>query len=90
MLGQLNVFDLYLVTGAIVRLTEVCGKVLSQKYVYKSVKTALLLSSTGVCVLQERVGEQRMMRIYMIIIKDVGEIMILTFITLSGGGSRRI
>ena len=28
-----------------VRLAEVCGKVLSQKYVYKSVKTALLLSN---------------------------------------------
>ena len=26
-------------------LTEVCGKVLSEKYVYKSVKTALLLSN---------------------------------------------
>ena len=29
----------------IVRLTEVCGKVLSEKYAYKSVKTALLLSN---------------------------------------------
>ena len=29
----------------LVRLTEVCGKVLSEKYVYKSVKTALLLSN---------------------------------------------
>ena len=28
----------------LVRLTEVCGKVLSEKYAYKSVKTALLLS----------------------------------------------
>ena len=28
-----------------VRLTEVCGKVLSEKYAYKSVKTALLLSN---------------------------------------------
>ena len=28
----------------LVRLTEVCGKVLSEKYVYRSVKTALLLS----------------------------------------------
>ena len=28
----------------IVRLTEVCGKVLSEKNAYKSVKTALLLS----------------------------------------------
>ena len=27
------------------RLTEVCGKVLSEKYAYKSVKTALLLSN---------------------------------------------
>ena len=27
----------------LVRLTEVCGKVLSEKYGYKSVKTALLL-----------------------------------------------
>ena len=27
------------------RLTEVCGKVLSEKYGYKSVKTALLLSN---------------------------------------------
>ena len=27
----------------LVRLAEVCGKVLSEKYVYKSVKTALLL-----------------------------------------------
>ena len=29
----------------LVRLTEVCGKVLNEKYAYKSVKTALLLSS---------------------------------------------
>ena len=29
----------------LVRLTEVCGKVLSDKNVYKSVKTALLLSN---------------------------------------------
>ena len=29
----------------LVRLTEVCGKVLSDKYAYKSVKTALLLSN---------------------------------------------
>ena len=29
----------------LVGLTEVCGKVLSEKYVYKSVKTALLLSN---------------------------------------------
>ena len=29
----------------LVRLTEVCGKVLSEKYTYKSVKTALLLSN---------------------------------------------
>ena len=28
----------------LVRLTEVCGKVLSEKHAYKSVKTALLLS----------------------------------------------
>ena len=28
----------------LVRLTEVCAKVLSEKYAYKSVKTALLLS----------------------------------------------
>ena len=28
-----------------VRLTEVCGKVLSENYGYKSVKTALLLSN---------------------------------------------
>ena len=28
-----------------VRLTEVCGKVLSRKYAYKSGKTALLLSN---------------------------------------------
>ena len=28
-----------------VRLTEVCGKVLSENYAYKSVKTALLLSN---------------------------------------------
>ena len=28
-----------------VRLTEVCGKVLSEKYAYKSVKTALILSN---------------------------------------------
>ena len=27
----------------LVRLTEACGKVLSEKYAYKSVKTALLL-----------------------------------------------
>ena len=27
------------------RLTEICGKVLSEKYAYKSVKTALLLSN---------------------------------------------
>ena len=29
----------------LVRLNEVCGKVLSEKYVYESVKTALLLSN---------------------------------------------
>ena len=29
----------------LVRLTEVCGKVLSEKYDYKSVKTAFLLSN---------------------------------------------
>ena len=29
----------------IVRLTEVCGEVLSEKYAYKSVETALLLSN---------------------------------------------
>ena len=29
----------------LVRLTEVCGKVLNEKYGYKSVKTALLLSN---------------------------------------------
>ena len=29
----------------LVGLTEVCGKVLSEKYIYKSVKTALLLSN---------------------------------------------
>ena len=29
----------------LVRLTEVCGKVLSEKHAYKSVKTALLLSN---------------------------------------------
>ena len=29
----------------LVRLTEVCGKVLSEKNAYKSVKTALLLSN---------------------------------------------
>ena len=29
----------------LVRLTEVCGKVLGEKYAYKSVKTALLLSN---------------------------------------------
>ena len=29
----------------LVRVTEVCGKVLSEKYAYKSVKTALLLSN---------------------------------------------
>ena len=29
----------------LVRLTEVCGKVLSEKYDYKSVKTALFLSN---------------------------------------------
>ena len=29
----------------LVRLTEVCGKVLSEKYAYKYVKTALLLSN---------------------------------------------
>ena len=29
----------------LVGLTEVCGKVLSKKYVYKSVKTELLLSN---------------------------------------------
>ena len=29
----------------LVRLTDVCGKVLSDKYAYKSVKTALLLSN---------------------------------------------
>ena len=30
----------------LVRLTEVCGKVSSEKYAYKSVNTALLLSNT--------------------------------------------
>ena len=41
----------------LVRLTEVYGKVLSEKYAYKSVKTALLLSNvidvdheTAVCL----------------------------------------
>ena len=34
------VIEIYLV-----RLTEVCGKVLSEKYAYKSVKTAMLLSN---------------------------------------------
>ena len=41
----------------LVRLTEVCGKVLSEKYAYKSIKTALLLSNvidqttkTAVCL----------------------------------------
>ena len=29
----------------LVRLTEVCGKILSEKYAYKSVKTAFLLSN---------------------------------------------
>ena len=29
----------------LVRLTEVCGKVLSEKYAYKSVKISLLLSN---------------------------------------------
>ena len=29
----------------LVRLTEVCGKVLHEKYAYKSVKTALSLSN---------------------------------------------
>ena len=29
----------------VVRLTEVCGKILGEKYAYKSVKTALLLSN---------------------------------------------
>ena len=29
----------------LVRRTEVCGKVLSEKYAYKSVRTALLLSN---------------------------------------------
>ena len=29
----------------LIRLTEVCGKVLSEKYAYKFVKTALLLSN---------------------------------------------
>ena len=29
----------------LVRLTELCGKVSSEKYTYKSVKTALLLSN---------------------------------------------
>ena len=29
----------------LVKLTEVCGKVLSEKYAYKSVRTALLLSN---------------------------------------------
>ena len=30
------------------RITKVCGKVLSEKYAYKSVKTALLLSNVMV------------------------------------------
>ena len=35
----------------LVRLTEVCGKVLSEKYDYESVKTALMLSTkTAVCL----------------------------------------
>ena len=41
----------------LVRLTEVCGKVLSEKYAYKSVKTALLFkmllmqtTKTAVCL----------------------------------------
>ena len=39
----------------LVRITEVCGKVLSEKNAYKSVKTALLLSNvidveTAVCL----------------------------------------
>ena len=29
----------------LVRLTEICGKVLSEKYAYKFIKTALLLSN---------------------------------------------
>ena len=29
----------------LIRLTEVCGKVISEKYAYKSVKTAMLLSN---------------------------------------------
>ena len=31
----------------LVRLTEECGKVLEEKYAYKSVKTALLLSNVN-------------------------------------------
>ena len=45
------------VENQLVRLTEVCGKVLSEKNTYKSVKTALLLSNvidvdhkTAVCL----------------------------------------
>ena len=34
-----------LATVVRVRLTEVCSKVLSEKYAYKSLKTALLLSN---------------------------------------------
>ena len=35
----------------LVGLTEVCGKVLSEKYAYKSVKTALIFSNvTAVCL----------------------------------------
>ena len=40
LLTYFSTIEIYLV-----RLTEVCGKVLSEKYAYKSVKTALLLSN---------------------------------------------
>ena len=41
-----NIFKTdFLLEKQLVRLTEVCGKVLSEKNAYKSVKTALLLSN---------------------------------------------
>ena len=50
----------------LVRLTEVCGKVLSEKYAYKSVKTALLLTNvidadhkTAVCLQTKAIFHHR-------------------------------
>ena len=43
----------------IVRLTEVCGKVLSEKNAYKAVKTALLLSNVIDADHQNRIADYK-------------------------------